>query len=123
VIAKGANKEHGKVPSTPRDAAEISGWSSKRKGGPGGDDSGGKDRSTLNDVCSELIAGKPGRLYGTFSLLLLFQFISLSLEVVEMASACLMKWLDQRIDKCGGSGQPTICVSWVMTFTASSASF
>lgn len=64
------------------DTTEICEVSREREGGPGGDDAGGKDGSSLNNVCSKLTPGEFCHLHCAFGLLFLFQFIPLSLEVV-----------------------------------------
>lgn len=78
-----------KIPSG--DTTEIRRGSRKREGGPGGNNTSGKDRSGLDDVRCNLVPGKPRRLRRTFGV---FQFIPFSLEVVEMTSTCLIEWLD-----------------------------
>ena len=83
-----------KIPSNDTTAAEHGG-SRERERGPGGDHSGGKDGSTLKDVSSSLTLGKPCQLHRTFGLFFLFQFIPLSFEVVEVASARLRGRLGQ----------------------------
>ena len=69
--------------------------SRERKCRPGGDDSSGKDRSSLEDISSSLILGEFCQLHCTFGLIFLFQFIPLSFEVVKVASARLAERFGQ----------------------------
>ena len=67
------------------------GGSRERKRGPGGDDTSGKDRSSLEDISSGLDLGEFCQLHCTLGLLFLIQFVPLSLEVVEVASTRLTR--------------------------------
>jgi hypothetical protein len=82
-------QERGKWRIPSDDITVERGESRECKRGPGGDDPGGEDRSSLDDISSSLTLGEFCKLDCTFSLLFLFQLIPLPFEVVEMASARL----------------------------------